>query len=189
MLQWFPRARLIFTDTDSLYYEIPEQNVEEKLFLHKELLDYSDYPTNHPFYDPSNRLLIGKFKCETKGASIREVVALKPKMYSLEMRETTDPRSKIIEKQRIKGVSRAAARQLRHKQYFEQLTNPLENRQINRRIGHKSHQLFSLEVSTSSFVMLRNHFVILRNHCSIRSGSRKSNYVSIGAKARPVLVR
>ena len=77
MLKWFPMARLIFTDTDSLYYLIEAPDVEAKLFEHRDLLDYSDYPVGHKFHDPTNRLKLGKFKCETKGASIIEIVAFR----------------------------------------------------------------------------------------------------------------
>ena len=115
MLKWFPMARLIFTDTDSLYYVIEAPDVEAKLFEHRDLLDYSDYPVGHKYHDPTNRLKLGKFKCETKGASIIEIVALRPKMYSILMRKDADPASETVEKQRIKGISRATARDIRHK--------------------------------------------------------------------------
>jgi hypothetical protein len=146
MLRWFPMAELIFTDTDSLYYWIKAHDVEEKLYQHREYLDYSDYPADHKYHDPTNKLKIGKFKCETKGASIIEIVALRPKMYSILMRKDTNPASQIVEKQRIKGISRATARDIRHQQYLDQLHQPIENYQMNRRIGHKSHQLYSFEV-------------------------------------------
>ena len=65
-----PDGRLIFTDRDSLYYLIEALDVEAKLFEHRDLLDYSDYPVGHKFHDPKNRLKLGKIKCKTKGASI-----------------------------------------------------------------------------------------------------------------------
>jgi len=154
MLKWFPMAELILTDTDSLYYSIEAPDVEEKLYQHREFLDYSDYPADHKYYDPTNKLKLGKFKCETKGASIIEIVALRPKMYSVLMRKDTDPASQIVEKQRIKGISRATARDLRHQQYLDQLNQPLENYQMNRRIGHKAHQLYTFEVYNSFFFTL-----------------------------------
>ena len=149
MPKGFPMARLSFTDTDSLYYLIEAPDVEAKLFEHRNLLDYSDYPAGHKYHDPTNRLKLGKFKCETKGASIIEIVALRPKMYSILMRKEADPASEIVEKQRIKGISRATARDIRHKDYIAQLHDPVENYQINRRIGHKAHQLYSFEVCIS----------------------------------------
>ncbi len=47
MLKWFPMASLIFTDTDSLYYLIEGPDVEAKLFEHRDLLDFSEYPVGH----------------------------------------------------------------------------------------------------------------------------------------------
>ena len=114
MLNGFPMAERIFTDTDSLYYLIVAPDVEEKLYEHREYLDYSEYPIEHKYHDTTNKLKIGKFKCETKGASIIEIVALRPKMYSILMRKDTDPASQIFEKHRIKCISRATARELRH---------------------------------------------------------------------------
>ena len=42
MLKTF-NARLLFTDTDSLVYEIKGKNVYEQCFKDKELLDFSGY--------------------------------------------------------------------------------------------------------------------------------------------------
>ena len=72
-------------------------------------------------------------------------------MYSILMRKDADPASETVEKQRIKGISRATAREIRHKDYIAQLNDPVENYQINRRIGHKAHQLYSFEVCISCF--------------------------------------
>ena len=77
-----PNAKLIFTDTDSLYYVAEVDNLEKLLYEHRELLDYSDSPADHPFKSDENKMVIGKFKCETKGAPLIEIVCLKPKMYS-----------------------------------------------------------------------------------------------------------
>ena len=67
------------------------------------------------------------------------------------MQKDANPASQIVEKQRIKGISRATARDIRHKDYLAQLHEPVENYQINRRIGHKAHHLYSFEVHISSF--------------------------------------
>ncbi len=142
----------MFTDTDSLYYYIKTAEVEKKLFEHRELLDYSDYPAAHKYHDDSNKLKIGIFKCESKGASIIELCCLKPKVYSLTLKESTDAQSEVKEKQRLKGVSRAAARELRHIDYIKQLNEPTENYQTNRRIGHKAHHLFSISVWFNTYL-------------------------------------
>ena len=56
MLKWFQMARIIFTGTDSLYYLIEAPDVEAKLFEHRDLLDYSDYPIGHKYHDSTYRL-------------------------------------------------------------------------------------------------------------------------------------
>ena len=43
-------ADLLFTDTDSLTYE-----AYEKLFKHKYLFDFSNYPEDSKFFDPTDK--------------------------------------------------------------------------------------------------------------------------------------
>jgi hypothetical protein len=47
------------------------------------LYDLSDYPKDHKLYDVSNKKVIAKFKDELNGEIIREVVAIRSKMYSI----------------------------------------------------------------------------------------------------------
>ena len=39
-------AELLFTDKDSLTYEIKSKDVNEEFFKHKNLFDFSNYPKN-----------------------------------------------------------------------------------------------------------------------------------------------
>ena len=61
------KAKLLFTDTDSLTYEIETEDVYEDLWKDKDLFDNSDYPENSPFYFKENKKVIGKFKDEAAG--------------------------------------------------------------------------------------------------------------------------
>ena len=60
-------AKLLFTDTDSLVYEIKGEDVYQKSFHDKELFDFSEYPINSSFYDPANKKVLVKMKDEFKG--------------------------------------------------------------------------------------------------------------------------
>ena len=42
------RAKLLFTDKDSLTYEIEAEDVYQDFWYDKDKLDYSDYPENSP---------------------------------------------------------------------------------------------------------------------------------------------
>ena len=76
-------AKLLFTDTDSLVYEVKTEDVYEDFYQDKNLFDFSDYPLNSKFFNPINKKVIGKMKDEFKGKKVNESVGLKSKMYSL----------------------------------------------------------------------------------------------------------
>ena len=82
-LKTFKSAKLLFTDTDSLVYEINGCNVYEKCFKNKDLFDFSGYPKDSVYKDIPNKKVLGKMKDEFNGAKINEFVGLKRKMYSL----------------------------------------------------------------------------------------------------------
>ena len=45
-------AKLLFTDTDSLVYEIKGKYVYDLSFQDRRLFDFSNYPVNSKYYDP-----------------------------------------------------------------------------------------------------------------------------------------
>ena len=63
-------AELLFTDTDSLAYEIKSENVYEEFYKWKDLFDFSNYSKDSRFYDESNKRFIGKMKDEYGGVII-----------------------------------------------------------------------------------------------------------------------
>ena len=77
-------VELLFTDTDSLAYEIKSENVYEEFFKWKDLFDFSNYSKDSKFFDDTNKKVIGKMKDEFGGVIIDEFVALKSKMYSIQ---------------------------------------------------------------------------------------------------------
>ena len=78
-------SELLFTDKDSLTYELKSEDVYEKKFLYKYLFDLSNYPEYSKFFDQANKKVIDKMKDESKGKIIDEFVRLKSKMYSVEI--------------------------------------------------------------------------------------------------------
>ena len=72
----------MFTDTDSLCYEIKTDDVYKDLFQDKELFDNSDYPKNSEFFFDENKKVIGKMKDEAAGMPIKEFIGLRSKIYS-----------------------------------------------------------------------------------------------------------
>jgi len=81
--QYSNRAKLLFTDTDSLCYRIETRNFYQDMKDKRELYDLSGYDKKSPYYDETNKKVLGKFKDECDGKSPSEFVGLRPKMYSL----------------------------------------------------------------------------------------------------------
>ena len=77
------RCDLIYTDTDSLLLHIQTDDVYKDMKEHSWLYDTSNYHKDHPLYDARNKKVLGKMKDECGGEPIEEVVALRPKMYSI----------------------------------------------------------------------------------------------------------
>ena len=76
-------AELLFTDTDSLTYEIKSEDVYEEFFKHKHLPDFNNFSKDSKFYDSQNEMVVGKMKDEYEGILINKFVGLKSKMHSV----------------------------------------------------------------------------------------------------------
>ena len=57
---------MLFTDTNSLLYEILKNDVYVDFYEDKDLFDFSDYPQDLKFFDPVNKEVIGEMKDEFK---------------------------------------------------------------------------------------------------------------------------
>ena len=71
----------MFTDTDSLMYEI-KTDVYEGFSKNREIFCFSNYSAKSKNYDDSNKWVFGKMKGQTGGIVIKEFAKLKPNIYS-----------------------------------------------------------------------------------------------------------
>ena len=76
-------AELLFTDTDSLTYEIKSEDIYEEFSKHKHLFDFSNYPKDSKFFHQPNKKVSDKMKDVSEGKIIDEFVGLKSNMYSM----------------------------------------------------------------------------------------------------------
>ena len=136
---WFPLlkkidAELLFTDTDSLTYD-----VYAEFYKHRHLFDFSNLPKNSKFFDKANKKVIGKMKDVSEGKIIGEFVGLKSKMHSI---KNIDGK----ETNKAKGVSVATE--------FKKFKNILFNKKIMRhkmrRIQAKNHKIGTYEINEIS---------------------------------------
>ena len=138
------KAQLLFTDTDSLCYEIETDDIYEDLWQDKHIFDNSDYPKDSKFFDTSNKKVIGKFKDEAASIPITEFVGLRSKMYSyIKENKNGNKTAKGIKKNIIDN-------ELKHVNYKDTL---LKNEQIYHQmktIRSQNHQLASYELNKVS---------------------------------------
>ena len=104
-MKYGDRAKLLFTDTDSLTYKITANDVDKDFQIDNDKFDNSDDPENSPFYDKTNKKVIGKFKDIAAGIEIKEFIGLRRKMYSyIKDDNTNNKTAKGIAKRIIKKV-------------------------------------------------------------------------------------
>ena len=56
--------KLLFTDTDTLMYEIKTEDVYEDFSNNKEMFNFSNYSSKSKYYNNSNKLVVFKMKDE-----------------------------------------------------------------------------------------------------------------------------
>ena len=67
-------SRLLFTDSDSLMYEIKTEDIYEDFSSNREMFDFSNYLTKSKYYDDSNKLAIEKMNDEIGAVATEEFV-------------------------------------------------------------------------------------------------------------------
>jgi len=138
------KAKLLFTDTDSLTYEIESEDVYQDFWNDKDRFDNSDYPENSSYFDKTNKKVIGKFKDEAAGVPICEFVGLRSKMYSyIKDNNKVEKTAKGIKKNIIKG-------NIKHEDYKNVLFKNEQMQHKMKTIRSDKHQLGSYEMNKIS---------------------------------------
>ena len=138
------KAKLLFTDTDSLMYEIQTEDFYKDISGDvKDRFDTSDYPENHPSGIPTgiNKKVLGMFKDEAAGKIIKEFVGLRAKLYSFIMEDGK-------ENKRCKGVkTQVVKNSITHEDYKTCLKTGKEQLRKQNIIRSYGHEVFTEEVN------------------------------------------
>ena len=73
------KSKLLFTDTDSLMYEIKTKDVSDGFSSSKEMFCFINYLSKSKYYDDANKLVIDKINDEVGGVAIEEFVFMENK--------------------------------------------------------------------------------------------------------------
>ena len=76
------QAKLLFTDTDSLCYDVKTGDLYHDFLQDLDHFDTLEYSRDHFLYSVRNTKVLGKMKDKTHGIPFKKFVGLRPKMYS-----------------------------------------------------------------------------------------------------------
>jgi len=138
-------AKLLFTDTDSLCYEIQTEDFYSDISADVESrFDTSDYPTEFSakgFPVGKNKKVIGMFKDEVMGKQIEEFVGLRAKLYSFKMYEGKETK-------KCKGIKKAViSKSITHEDYKDCLLTRREQLRSMNVIRSRLHEVYTEEVN------------------------------------------
>ena len=154
------KAELLFTDTDSLMYQI-----QTKDFYHdikddvKTKFDTSGYPSSHPSGIPTglNKKVIGMFKDEVGGRQITHFIGLRPKLYSFKIEEDKDVR-------KCKGIKKnVVSKGITFEHYFECLFTGEKQMRSMKIIRSENHDIYSKEVNKIALSSEDDKRIVLDN--------------------------
>ena len=136
-------AKLLFTDTDSLCYEITTEDFYLDMYNNKEHFDLSDMHLKQ-FKDMENKKVVGKFKDETQGIPICEFIGLRSKMYSIKLDDDS-------EKKTAKGIVRNVIKNhLKHDNYKHILESGERMNSSMKMIRSFDHDIYTVNVTKVS---------------------------------------
>ena len=137
------KQKLLFTDTDSLCYEIETEDFFADIAGDvKELFDTSNFDKNHPSgIQGKNKKVPGMMKDEAGGKIIEEFVGLRSKLYSYKMFEGK-------EEKKCKGIKKVVVKkQISFEDYKECLLSKQPQMRKMNVIRSHQHEIFSETVN------------------------------------------
>ena len=140
------KAKLLFTDTDSLCYEIRTRNQYEDMYNNKKLFDLSELSGTkfEKYNDETNKKVLGKFKLECPNSIAKEFIGLKSKMYSI----CYDDGDEV---KKAKGIVKSVIKKdLRHEKYSDILTSGSKMYSKMKVIRSQKHRMYTMELNKIS---------------------------------------
>ena len=158
------RASVLMSDTDSFVLELPCTGPDEAVIKLRDVMDFSNYPPDHPLYDPSSKNQLGLLKNELPGDIIHEFVGIKSKVYAIKTKS-----NKMESK--AKGVKQAYKAKIPFDRYKACITSQRMERVVQVAIGCKDHQNMIIRSNRVAFTSFDDKRYLLCNRHSTPYGS------------------
>jgi hypothetical protein len=156
------KSVLFFTDTDSFGYKIETEDIYKDMLDDHERFDFSGYPDNHPCFSSltpdqvkhmkqKNKKVLGKFKDELAGFSMREFIGIRSKVYSFIVQPEQEEEFENFKQEnnmctkKLKGVQkRIVKKNIRHEHYKQCLLEGKRKLATMTTIRSYRHQLYTI---------------------------------------------
>lgn len=139
------RTKLMYTDTDSLFYHITVPDIYEVMKRDIDRFDTSDYSPDNVYGMPlANKKVLGLMKDENNGQIIQEFVGLRAKMYCYKTHD--------VDKKRAKGVKGSTLKTIMFDDYKRCLLNRenvIKNQNLIRSKKHKVETIRQQKIALS----------------------------------------
>jgi len=128
------KSKLLFTDTDSLCYNIYTEDLYNDMKENSKYYDFSEYPEKHVLYNQKNKKIAGYFKDETHGKLIKEFIGIKPKNYIIKVHEEDEL------KIRLKGIKKKETEKLTLTEFKDVLL--IDNEDRTKMVKNMNYNMF-----------------------------------------------
>jgi len=138
------KAKLLFTDTDSLCYTVETDNIYYDLVQILAHLDTSSYPKDHPLYGIENKKKLGKFKDELCGKIMQEFIGLRSKLYTYSWLDGNE----LLMEMKAKGVAKSVINSSLSIEHYKNVLFEKNEAWIKMNIlRSQNHEIFGSEVN------------------------------------------
>jgi hypothetical protein len=142
------QCAVIFSDTDSLLLRInPEFSKDDVLDRLHNIMDFSNYPPNHPRYSTLRQNQLRFWKDEMKGSDVEEFVGLAAKTYSIRLNEEGVQRTQS----KCKGVGKFFRKRIPFEEYKKCITSIDQHRVNQYSIQSKDHVIRTIKFDRLCF--------------------------------------
>ena len=152
------KAKLLFTDTDSLVYEIETKNFYKEITHDVDVMfDTSNYSKIHEPGIPTgkNKKVLGMFKDEAGGKQIEELIGLRAKSYLYKVDDK--------EEKKCKAVKNVVKKKICHEDFKDCLFSGKPQMRMMNVIHNRKHDLFTEQVNKKALSVDDDKRVILED--------------------------
>ena len=142
------KCEVIMSDTDSLVLAIESSEKRSNLEKIKEIIDFSNYPPDHKYYDEKNKNKLGFWKDELQGKKMTEFCGLRSKTYAFRIKKSKNHHEL---QSKCKGITKAYKKKIRFEDYKKCVQSFAKVSITQYQIRSKSHKIFTAKIQKAAF--------------------------------------